>query len=154
MIRLRSMLISLLITLGGGWIISALTRGHMEVYNNITLPKFAPPMMIFPVVWTILYILMAVSSYMIYESDSELRSSALTVYGLQLILNFLWPLIFFNAQMFLPAFIILVLIWILVIVMIALFYKIRPLAAYLQIPYILWLTFAAYLNLSIYLLNR
>lgn len=153
MIRIKPLIISLLISLGGGSIVGLLTRSSMSVYDDIVLPKFAPPSILFPIAWSILYILMGISSYMIYESRSHLKDKALTVYFLQLIINFLWPFVFFGERMFYLAFVILIVLWILVIYMIKLFYDIKPVAAYLNIPYILWLTFAAYLNLSIALLN-
>lgn len=136
-----------------GGLASFLTRDSMDLYKDLNQPNFAPPSFLFPIVWTILYILMGISTYMVYESSSPLRTKALTVYALQLIMNFIWPLIFFNTQMYLFAFIWLVVIWCLVLWMIILFYKIKPAAAYLQIPYLLWLTFAAYLNFNVYLLN-
>lgn len=153
MIKLKSLLINLLITLGGGAIIALLTRESMEVYANLQQPPLAPPGIVFPIVWTILYTLMGISAYMITESGSKLKNKALTVYGIQLFLNFIWPLVFFNGQMFLAAFIILMTLWIMVLWMIGIFYKINPVAAFLQIPYAIWLTFAAYLNLGVYLLN-
>lgn len=153
MIKLKSLLINLLITLGGGAVIAFLTRDSMEVYANVQQPPLAPPGVVFPIVWTILYTLMGISAYMITESNSKLKNKALTVYGVQLFLNFIWPLVFFNGQMFLFAFIILMALWIMVLWMIGLFYKINPISAFLQIPYALWLTFAAYLNLGVYLLN-
>ncbi len=153
MIKLKSLLINLLITLGGGAVIAFLTRDSMEVYANVQQPPLAPPGVVFPIVWTILYTLMGISAYMITESNSKLKNKALTVYGIQLFLNFIWPLVFFNGQMFLFAFIILMALWIMVLWMIGLFYKINPISAFLQIPYALWLTFAAYLNLGVYLLN-
>lgn len=153
MIKLKSLLINLLITLGGGAIIALLTRESMEVYANLQQPPLAPPGIVFPIVWTILYTLMGISAYMITESGSKLKNKALTVYGIQLFLNFIWPLVFFNGQMFLAAFIILMALWIMVLWMIGIFYKINPVAAFLQIPYAIWLTFAAYLNLGVYLLN-
>ncbi len=153
MIKLKPFIISLLITLGGGGLVAFLTRDSMDIYSNIKQPTLAPPAVIFPIVWTILYILLGVSAYMIYESKSPLKNKALTVYGVQLLLNFIWPFIFFGANMFLLAFVVLMILWALSMWMIVLFYQIKPIAAYLQIPYILWLTFAAYLNLSIYLLN-
>lgn len=154
MIKLKPLIISLVITLGGGGLVALLTRNSMDIYNRIIQPPFAPPAIIFPIAWTILYTLMGISAYMIYKSKLSLKSTALTVYAVQLLLNFAWPVIFFNGDMFFTAFVLLIIIWILVLWMISLFYKIEPLAAYLQIPYALWLTFAAYLNLSIYLLNR
>ena len=153
MIKLKSLLINLLITLGGGAVIAFLTRDSMEVYANVQQPPLAPPGVVFPIIWTILYTLMGISAYMITESNSKLKNKALTVYGIQLFLNFIWPLVFFNGQMFLSAFIILMALWIMVLWMIGIFYKIKPISAFLQIPYALWLTFAAYLNLGVYLLN-
>ena len=153
MIKLKSLLINLLITLGGGAVIAFLTRDSMEVYANVQQPPLAPPGVVFPIIWTILYTLMGISAYMITESNSKLKNKALTVYGMQLFLIFIWPLVFFNGQMFLFAFIILMALWIMVLWMIGIFYKINPISAFLQIPYALWLTFAAYLNLGVYLLN-
>ena len=153
MIKLKPLVISLLITLGGGTLVSFFTRESMDIYTRIKLPTFAPPSSVFPIAWTILYILLGISSYMIYESKSSLKNKALTVYAAQLLLNFIWPFIFFDGTMFLFAFIILMIMWVLSLWMVALFYQIRPVSAYLQIPYILWLTFAAYLNFSIFLLN-
>lgn len=153
MIKLKPLVISLLITLGGGGLVAFLTRNSMDTYSNIIQPNLAPPPTVFPIVWTILYILLGISAYMIYESKSHLKTKALLVYGMQLLLNFIWPFVFFGGDMFLIAFIILMAMWALVLWMTVLFYRIKPSAAYFQIPYILWLTFAAYLNFSIYLLN-
>ncbi len=153
MIKLRTLVISLLITLGGGAIVAFLNRNSMEMYSSIKQPTLAPPATLFPIVWTILYILLGISAYMIYESKSPYKNKALIVYGAQLFLNFIWPFIFFGMNMFLFAFIILMLLWALALWMTVLFYQIKPIAAYIQSPYILWLTFAAYLNLSVYLLN-
>ncbi len=153
LIKLKSLVISLLIPLAVGGLSGFLTMNSMEIYKNLNQPNFAPSPFAFPIVWTILYILMGISSYMIYESKSPLKNKALAVYAVQLIFNFIWPLIFFNAQMYLFAFIFLIALWLLVVWMIILFYKIKFVAAYLQIPYLLWLTFAAYLNFTIYLLN-
>lgn len=153
MIKLKSLLVNLLITLGGGAIIALLTKNSMDIYANVQQPPLAPPGTVFPIVWTILYTLMGISAYMITESKSPIKKKALTIYGIQLFLNFLWPLVFFNGQMFLSAFILLMAIWVMVLWMIGLFYQIKPVSAYLQIPYALWLTFAAYLNLGVYILN-
>ncbi len=154
MIKLKSLILSLLVSLGVGGLASLATKDSMQVYKFINLPPFAPPSTVFPIVWTILYTLMGISAYMIYESSSKLRSAALSVYAFQLVVNFIWPLLFFNGRMFSAAFVCLVVLWLLVLWMITLFYKIKSWAAYLQIPYILWLTFAAYLNLNVFLLNR
>lgn len=110
----------------------------------------------FPVVWTILYVLMGVSAYRISQADADEadKERALSIYGFQLLFNFLWSIVFFNFNNFLGAFIVILVLWAMIIAMIITFRKIDPLAGNLQIPYLLWVTFAAYLNLAIYLLNR
>ena len=100
---------------------------------------------------------MCISSALVWVNRNENREdafSALRVYGLQLVVNFFWTIIFFNMQAYLFAFIWLILLWVLIVIMIVQFKKISPIAAYLQIPYLLWVTFAGYLTLMIYLLNR
>lgn len=139
-----------------GGIASWLSGGAMEAFQNLNKPPLSPPGWLFPVVWTILYTLMGISSYLVITSDANQSDiyRALSVYGYQLIVNFLWPTFFFNFQWYLFSFFWLVLLWILVLVMIILFYSISKKAAYLNIPYLVWLTFAGYLNLGIWLLNR
>lgn len=154
MIKLKSLIINLLIPLAVGSLSGFLTMNSMKIYKDLNQPSFAPPSFLFPIVWTILYILMGISSYIVYESNSILKSKALKVYVLQLSMNFIWPLLFFNGQMYLFSFVWLIAIWCLVLWMIILFYKVKPVSGYLQIPYLLWLTFAAYLNLSVYFLNK
>ncbi len=149
---LKTLIVNLIISLGVGGLSAFLTRDSMDIYNYIAVPSFAPPSSIFPVVWTILYVLMAISVTLVYENSP--KSSGIVVYGLQLLVNFIWPLFFFNGRMFSAAFVVLIVLWLLVILMIYEFYKVNKTAAYLQIPYLLWLTFAAYLNWNIYLLNR
>lgn len=153
MIKLKSLLWNLFIPLAGGVIVGFLTKNSMNVYNNVARPALAPPPIVFPIVWSILYLLMGISSYLIYESKSIYKEKSLYVYYIQLILNFTWPFVFFSGKMFLVAFFILLLLWGMVIWMTGLFYKVKPVAAYLQIPYLIWLGFAAYLNLSIGFLN-
>ena len=129
----------------------------MNIYERIMRPALAPPAIVFPIVWTILYTLMGISSARIRlkkEENPELVLDALFAYVIQLILNFFWSLIFFNMQNFLFSLIWLVLLWIAILVMIIRFYRVEPLAALLQIPYLLWVTFAGYLNFMIYQLNR
>lgn len=128
----------------------------MKDFESLNKPIFSPPAILFPIVWTILYILMGISSYIICsnKTDQKFKNRACYIYIAQLIVNSLWTLFFFRLNMILFAFIWLLLLIILVIIMITRFYNIKPIAAYLQIPYILWLLFAAILNFSIYLLNR
>lgn len=146
-----TLIISILIPLAVGSL-SALFSGNMS-YSALNKPSFSPPSALFPVVWTILYILMGISSYLIYSSDSAGKRKALTIYLLQLVVNFFWSIIFFGFSQYWFAFLWLIALIILIAIMIDQFYRINPLAAYLQIPYLLWCLFAAYLNYQIYLLN-
>ena len=155
--KIKPYVISIAIALAVGGLSTLLTKNNMQVYDTINRPALAPPMWLFPVVWSILFILMGIRSALVWvnrEKDVETASSALRIYGLQLIVNFFWSIIFFNMQAYLFAFIWLLLLLALIIIMIVQFRKISPLAAYLQIPYLLWVTFAGYLTFMIYLLNR
>ena len=138
-----------------GGLSAFLTRDSMRVFTELNRPPLSPPGWLFPIVWTILYILMGVSSYLIIQSgaEEEAVNSALSVYVYQLIVNFLWSTFFFNFGWYLFSFIWLVLLWALVLIMIVKFYNISRLAGILQIPYLIWVTFAGYLNLGIWLLN-
>jgi tryptophan-rich sensory protein len=132
-----------------------LSREGMQLYASaISKPPLSPPGILFPIVWVILYALMGFSAARIYLlPPSTARSTGLNLYVAQLIINFFWSLIFFNAQAFGLAFLWLLLLWILVFAMILVFRKTDPVAAYLQIPYLIWLTFAAYLNAGVWYLN-
>ncbi len=151
--KFKAYAISILIALGVGGLSAWLTRGQMNVYSRLVQPPLAPPSWLFPVVWSILFILMGISAARIYLSGSYDTKSALTVYGLQLAVNFVWSLIFFNMQAYYLAFFWLLLLLALIIIMIYRFYQIDKIAAYLQIPYLLWVTFAGYLTLAIAILN-
>ena len=143
---------SILIPVGVGLIIGAITSSSIQ-YNTLIKPVFAPPSILFPIVWTILYILMGVS-YGILESKSLVNSEINFIYYLQLFVNAMWSIIFFIFEWRLFAFIWLLILVLLIIGMIIEFYKKDKVAGLLQIPYLLWALFASYLNLSIYLLNR
>ena len=133
-----------------------LSGGGMEAFAALNKPPLSPPGWLFPIVWTILYTLMGISSYLISTSDAEPQeiSKALSVYGYQLLVNFLWPIFFFQFQWYLFSFFWLLLLWVLILWMLRLFYPISKTAAYLNIPYLLWVTFAGYLNFGIWWLNR
>lgn len=152
--KLKALVISILIPVCVGAAAAFLTRNSMDVYEKLVQPPLSPPSWVFPAVWTILYVLMGVSAYLIYRSDSPEKKSALKIYAAQLAVNFFWTIIFFNLEMYLLSFIWLLLLLVLIIRMIAGFSGISKTAAYLQIPYLLWVSFAGYLNLGIYLLNR
>ncbi len=146
----------ILIPLAVGAVSAFLSSDAMMAFDLLNKPALSPPAWLFPVVWTILYTLMGISSYLVLVSDADREEiqNALKIYALQLVVNFLWPTFFFNFQWYLFAFIWLVLLWVLVFIMIWRFKDVSKLAAYLNIPYILWLTLAGYLNFSIWLLNR
>lgn len=146
-----NLILSILIPLAVG-ALSSLFSGNLS-YQALNKPSFSPPSYLFPIVWTILYILMGISSYLIYSSNSPKKNQALTTYELQLTFNFFWSIIFFGFSQYLLAFLWLLVMIVLIIIMIYQFYHISPLAAYLQIPYLLWCLFAAYLNYAIYTLN-
>lgn len=149
-INYKKLAFYILITLAIGFA-SNLLGGSTDIYTRINRPSFAPPGVLFPIVWTILYILMGISAYLV--SDEKNSKEALTVYWIQLGINALWSLFFFRLNWFLFSSLWIVLLLCLVIYMIYLFFKLNKTAAYLQIPYTLWLAFALVLNSAIYLLN-
>lgn len=122
-------------------------------YSDLKLPSFAPPGIVFPIVWTILYTLMGISSYLIIQSDSYKKNDALFIYGIQLIINLFWSIWFFTFRFYFLAFIWILLLIGFVVLMIKKFYEISKISAYLQIPYLLWIIFASILNLFVYFLN-
>lgn len=156
-IRWKELLISLAVSLGTGVLSVLLTPNIQKDYAQLYRPPLAPPGWAFPVVWTILFVLMGVAAYRIWISgshpgslsDTEEKVSALKRYGLQLLFNLGWSVIFFRFKAYLPAFLWLLILWYLVYVLIRKFEAIDKTAGKLLWPYIAWLTFAAYLNLSI-----
>ena len=134
-----------------GW----LTRDNVEQYSSMLIkPPLSPPGILFPIIWTILFALMGVGAARIYmASASSARSRGLLLFLEQLIVNFFWSIIFFNLRAVSFAFLWIVLLWILVFWMFLSFRKVDRIAAQLQIPYLIWLIFAAYLNLGIWYLN-
>lgn len=143
---------SILIPVIIGGIVGFIISGSMD-YSSLQKPFLAPPSILFPIVWTILYILMGVSyGILLDKSLIDLKTNAL--YYLQLFVNALWPIIFFVLKWRFFAFLWILFLDILVITMIINFYKKNKLSGLLQIFYLLWSLFASYLNLSIYLLNR
>lgn len=153
-IQWKALIPSLLIPLAVGGLSALLTMGGMEQFGKLKQPPLSPPDWLFPVAWTILFLLMGIASYLILLSDNEKKPIALAVYAVQLAVNFVWPVLFFNLGNYLGAFLWLIFLWALILAMIYLFWKIQKWAAVLLVPYVLWVTFAGYLNLGIYLLNH
>lgn len=134
--------------------VSALLAGDFgSLYAEIQRPSLSPPGWVFPVVWAVLYALMGITSYMIYRSDNNRSKSALTVYLVQLAINFSWSIIFFRFRLFTAAAVVAVILTVLVGIMICMFLSIRKKAGYLNIPYLLWMIFASYLAIGTALLK-
>ena len=155
-VSIGTLLFALFVPLVVGAISAALSSRGMALYADMNKPPLSPPPWVFSVAWTILYLMMGLSSYFIMVSEADMRpkTTAMIIYGVQLFMNFMWSIAFFNWGTYLFAFIWLIIMWIMVIICAFKFYTINRLAACLLIPYILWLTFAAYLNMGSYLLNK
>ena len=149
-------LISILLPLSLGAIAGMFTSQSVpEWYATLNRPSFNPPNWIFGPVWTTLYILMGISFFLIWKQEaSKVRNRAILIFLLQLVLNFAWSFIFFYFNMIGLALVEIILLWISIVMMLVVFYKIKPLASYINIPYLLWVTFATVLNASYYFLNR
>ena len=154
-IQWKTLLICVAIPLAVGGLAGLLSRGGMEVFASLEKPPLSPPGWLFPVVWTVLYVLMGIASYLVFTSGADRKTvgSALRVYGVQLVVNFLWPIFFFNFGWYLFSFIWLLLLLLLILITFARFWKISIPAACLLIPYLRWVVFAGYLNLGVPLLN-
>ncbi len=152
--NVKALLIALVIPLAVGGVASLLSGG-MDSYMDLIQPPVSPPGWVFPIVWSILYLLMGYGSYRVYMADApqEDKRTALILYGAQLLVNFLWPIVFFGLQWRLTAFFVLVILWLLILFTIRAFNRVDERAGDVLIPYLLWVTFAGYLNLGVYLLN-
>ena len=155
--KIKYYVIGILIPVAIGGLSALLTRGDMDIYKDVAMPPFAPPAILFPIAWSILYVLMSVSSVMVLLEKSvpfSDKAKAFLYYFLSLCVNFLWNIIFFKLRAFFACFILILILLFLIIKTIIEYIKINKIAAYLQIPYALWVTFAAILNFSVWYLNR
>lgn len=152
----KALLKNIALPLGGAIIISSLTRGGMIEYANLKKPSFTPPAIVFPIVWTILYILMGIAAYRIYMNNKEGKKddNGYFYYLIQLSLNFLWSIIFFNLKLYGISFILIIILLVLIIVTTMKFFKVDKIAGYLMVPYILWVSFASVLTFYIWMLNE
>jgi len=150
-------IISLAITFTIGFVASLFTRPQIAGwYALLQKPSFNPPAWLFAPVWSTLYVLIAIAAYMVWQKRdlTPAYKTTATIYIIQLLLNFFWSIIFFGMHQILGALIIITLLWISIILNIIWFGKFSKLAAWLLVPYLLWVSFAGMLNLNIYLLNR
>lgn len=154
-INYKSLIINIAIPLAIGGLSAWLTMGSMEHFSKLEQPPLSPPGWLFPVVWTILFVLMGIASYLVVMSGTSLedKARALKYYGLQLIFNFFWSILFFNFDLYYFSFVWILLLLALIITTTVLFYKIDRRTIFLLLPYILWVAFASYLNLGIAILN-
>lgn len=151
-IKWKTLILCLAIPLAVGGVSAFLTQNSMALFASLNKPALSPPGWLFPIVWTILYVLMGIASYLVFQTEKE-KASAFYAYGIQLAFLFFWPVLFFQLEMYLFAFFWLVVLWLCILLTTLLFYQISRPAGILMLPYLLWVTFAGYLNLSIALLN-
>lgn len=150
------LIVSLLLPLAVGWVGGIFTQNSIEDgwYGSLNQPSFNPPNEVFGPVWTVLYILMGISLYTVWrEVPGRKRENALGVFFLQLLLNFLWTLFFFYFKDIEIALLDIIALWICIGIMIITFARVKPWAGWLNIPYLLWVTFATALNIAYYVLN-
>ena len=151
--NIKKIISYIVITLLVGSFFTLFIMDSFNIYNTMDKPFLSPNKIVFPIVWSVLYILMGISLYIVSESKYLNKDKSYLLYILQLLVNSVWPLFFFKFRLFFVSFLIVLLLKYLVIKLILEFYKINKLAAYLQIPYLLWLIFASYLSLGVFLLN-
>lgn len=155
------LVIAILIPLLVGGLSAFITKNAMMMFDTIKKPPLSLSGIIFPIAWSILYVLMGIASYLIYNLDIKklndaqvvLRKNTLIIYAIQLVFNFFWSIIFFKFSMYKFAFVWLVILWVLVFVFIKNAFKLNKVSTYLMVPYLLWMTFAGYLNIMIAVLN-
>ncbi len=151
----RTYLFFILLSVLTGILSGVISAGAMDTYQQeVIRPPLSPPGSVFPVVWTALYVLMGIGAARVWAVEpGKERNKGINLFVAQLVVNFFWSLIFFNLQSYALAFLWLLLLWGLVIWMVITFWKTDRLAAMLQLPYLLWLTFAAYLSAGVWYLN-
>ncbi len=146
-------ILSIALALGIGGLSSFLTKDSMPIYSAINHPKLSPPPELFPIVWTVLFVLMGIAAALIWCSSGRQLDFALLFYGAQLVFNFCWTLIFFNFRAYLAAFIWISILLVLIAITTVKFFRINKLSGLLMVPYFAWVSFAGYLNYMIWVLN-
>ena len=148
----KKLAVSLALPLAVGLLAAVLIRGGVASYGDMPQPPLAPSAVLFPIVWTILYLLMGVASYLVWTQPKP-SPAAVTVYPVQLAVNFIWPLLFFNAGTYGAALVCIAVLWLLVLATLLLFFNTQRAAGLLMLPYLAWVTFAAVLNYGAWMLN-
>ena len=154
--NIGDLIISMLVTLGGGMVIGFIISDSEKQYLNLSKPIFSPPSWIFPIVWTILYLLMAIAAYRVYQLKKQGKNinNELLYYSIQLVLNFLWTLIFFRLRLYGLAFVELIVLFIFIVITFIKFLKVDKVSCILLAPYILWVAYAGVLNFFIWMMNE
>ena len=154
-IQWKTLIGCLALPLGVGVLSALFSSEGMQVFESLQKPPLSPPGWLFPVAWTILYLMMGLASYFMTTSDAPQseKDSAWKVYGIQLGFNFFWSILFFNFRLYFISFFWLLALWALILTTLIFFYQIEKKAGYLMIPYLAWVSFAGYLNLAIAILN-
>jgi len=154
-IRWKTLIGAIAIPLAVGGLSALLTMSSMEKFSALNQPPLSPPGWLFPVVWSILFILMGIASYLVLNSGGSQSdiTGALKLYAIQLVFNFLWSIFFFNLELYTFSFVWLVALFVMIAVMTYKFSKLSKPAALMIIPYLIWVAFAGYLNLGIAILN-
>ena len=152
-VNLKRLLIALAVPLAVGGLSAFASGSFSEQYAVVNKPPLSPPGWIFPVVWTLLYLAMGYASYLVMTVGGRDAKDALTVYYIQLVLNFLWPILFFRFRLYTFAIFELILLIAAVTVMVIRFSHVDERAGYLTLPYLIWLCFALYLNIGVAALN-
>ena len=154
-IRIWTLITAMLIPVAVGVFSAFLTGSDMNIYENMNQPFLAPPGWVFPIAWTILYIVMGIASYLVYTSDAdaEAKRRALRFYAAQLVMNFFWSTLFFTYGRLMISFIWIMVMWVLILICMIKFIRINTAAGLLMGVLLLWTTFAAYLNLACYVMS-
>ena len=151
--KVGKIILAIIIPLAVGGLSALITMNQMDLFETVAKPPLAPPRWLFPVAWTILYILMGIASYLLYIADTQEGREALVLYGVQLFFNFFWSIIFFNLEAYWFALIWLFIMWIIILLLLIKSRKVDERAFWLLLPYFIWTTFAFYLNFGIAVLN-
>lgn len=151
--KIGKIILAIIIPLAVGGLSALITMNQMDLFETVAKPPLAPPRWLFPVAWTILYILMGIASYLLYIADTQEGREALVLYGVQLFFNFFWSIIFFNLEAYWFALIWLFIMWIIILLLLIKSKKVDERAFWLLLPYFIWTTFAFYLNFGIAVLN-
>lgn len=148
------LIVIILITQLAGLLSNVFSGNIREIYTSFIKPPLSPPQWLFGVVWPVLYLLMGIAVYLIYQTpQTPERKKAITLYWIQLLVNFIWPIVFFRFEWYWVSVAVIILLDVLVLITTVWFYKIKKEAGYLMIPYLVWILFATYLNIGIAVLN-